>query len=109
MIAVAVACLPIFFTGHLIVRWEGALFLLYYAAYTAHLILKATEHDALPAFGSVMLLFVLPLTGMTLLALAVRVWRAAQSRAAPAPDRPASDRRAASRAGSTTPDGPRRE
>lgn len=109
MIAVAVACLPIFFTGHLIARWEGALFLLYYAAYTAYLILKATEHDALPAFSSVMLLFVLPLTGVTLLVLAVRSWRAAQSGAAPAPDRPAAGRRAARRAGSTAPDGPRRE
>jgi len=73
MIAVAVACLPIFFTGHLIARWEGALFLGYYLAYTSYLILQAAEHEALPAFSGVMLGFVLPLTAIT---LAVLFWRA---------------------------------
>ncbi|MFZ5557608.1 MAG: calcium/sodium antiporter [Pseudomonadota bacterium] len=75
MIAVAAACLPIFFTGHVIARWEGALFLFYYAAYTAFLILKATEHDALPAFSGVMAAFVLPLTAATLAVLAYRALR----------------------------------
>jgi cation:H+ antiporter len=69
-IAVAVACLPIFFTGRLIGRWEGALFLGYYAAYTAYLILDATGHDALGAYSTVMLVFVLPLTAVTLIGLA---------------------------------------
>jgi cation:H+ antiporter len=73
MTAVAVACLPIFFTGMSIARWEGGLFLGYYAAYTSYLVLAATEHDALPAFSSVMLLAVLPLTAVT---LAVLGWRA---------------------------------
>lgn len=54
MVAVAVACLPIFFTGHLIARWEGLLFLAYYAAYTLWLILKATHSDAAEGFGAVM-------------------------------------------------------
>ncbi|MFY9269616.1 MAG: calcium/sodium antiporter, partial [Candidatus Manganitrophaceae bacterium] len=76
MIAVAVACLPIFFTGHLIARWEGLLFLGYYAAYTAFLILNASKHDALPAFSGVMQLFVLPLTAITLIVVAVRSRRA---------------------------------
>ena len=66
MLAVAVACLPIFFVGYTIERWEGALFLGYYVAYTAYLILAATEHDALPIFSSVMMYFVLPLTVVTL-------------------------------------------
>jgi cation:H+ antiporter len=69
MIAVALACLPIFFTGRSIARWEGALFLGYYIAYAAYLILGATGHDALPAFSAVMLKFVLPLTVITLLVL----------------------------------------
>ena len=47
MCAVAVACLPVFFTGHIIARWEGALFLAYYGAYVAYLILAAT-FPALP-------------------------------------------------------------
>lgn len=76
MIAVAVACLPIFFTGHVIARWEGVLFLGYYAAYTLYLILDATEHDMLPGFSAVMMAFVVPLTVVTLLILVLRAVRA---------------------------------
>ncbi|MEQ8463500.1 calcium/sodium antiporter [Coleofasciculus sp. E1-EBD-02] len=75
MIAVAVACLPIFFTGYCIARWEGILFLAYYVAYTMYLFLNATEHDALEEFSAVMLLFVMPLTLITLLILAIRSFR----------------------------------
>ncbi len=75
MIVVAGACLPIFFTGHTISRWEGALFLGYYGAYTAYLILAATQHDALSTFSVAMGAFVLPLTLITLLVLAGRAWR----------------------------------
>lgn len=78
-IAVAFACLPIFFTGHLIARWEGALFLALYVGYTLYLILNVTEHDALPAFSGAMLAFVLPLTAVTIAVLAVREFRARRS------------------------------
>ena len=73
MTAVAMACLPIFFTGHLIARWEGFVFLGYYAAYTAYLIMASAQHDALPAFSAVMLWFVVPLTLLTLGIAVVRV------------------------------------
>jgi cation:H+ antiporter len=72
MIAVAVACLPIFFTGHVISRWEGALFFFYYVLYTAYLVLNATGNDLGYALRNVMLLFVIPLTAIT---LAVTAWR----------------------------------
>ena len=75
MIAVALACLPIFFTGHLITRWEGGLFVGYYAAYALYLILASLEHDALPLFSATMLAYVLPLTAVTLLVLYVRAAR----------------------------------
>ncbi len=75
MVAVAAACLPIFFTGHLIARWEGALFLAYYAAYTAYLILDASGHDAQAGFSAAMGVFVLPLTALTLLVLSWRHWQ----------------------------------
>ena len=74
MIAVAVACLPIFFTGRVIARWEGALFLAYYGAYTAYLVLGAAEHAARAPLG-IVLAFVIPLTALTLLVLAVRAIR----------------------------------
>lgn len=66
MVAVAVACLPIFVTGNLISRWEGTLFVGYYVAYTAFLILRAAQHDHLQVFNRVMLLFVIPITLLTL-------------------------------------------
>jgi len=69
MTAVAVACLPIMARGHQLARWEGALFLAYYAAYTAYLVLAAKEHAALPRFSAVMLEFVVPLTIATLAAI----------------------------------------
>ena len=79
MIGVAIACLPIFFIGYRISRWEGALFLCYAVAYVAYLILGATQHPAQRVFGSVMLYFVVPLTAVTLGLLAVRAWRAGRS------------------------------
>ena len=76
MIAVAVATLPIFFTGSMIARWEGWLFLVYYAAYTGYVLLDSAEHDALPLFSNVMLIFVLPVTIVTLVVLFTREVRA---------------------------------
>lgn len=75
MIAVAIACLPIFFTDLSISRWKGLLFLGYYVAYTAYLILNAQSHSAAPVLGNVMLMFVLPLTAVTLVAISVLEWR----------------------------------
>ena len=72
MVAAAIACLPIFLTGHRIDRWEGGLFLGYYFAYTIYLFLYATAHDALPAFSGLMLGFVLPLTVVT---IGILLWR----------------------------------
>ena len=72
MLAVAFVCLPVFLTAREIRRWEGALLLGYYAAYTAYLILSAQHHEMLPMFSGVMLLFVLPLTALTLVASFVR-------------------------------------
>ena len=69
MIAVAFACLPIFASGHRIARWEGAMFLGYYAVYVTYLILAVTQHDSLQSFSSTMLGFVLPLTGVRLLVM----------------------------------------
>jgi cation:H+ antiporter len=72
MLAVSVACLPIFFTGHRIARWEGGLFFGYYIAYLAYLILAATRHERLADFQWVMALFVIPLTCLTLVIVSVR-------------------------------------
>ncbi|MBA3034379.1 MAG: calcium/sodium antiporter [Gammaproteobacteria bacterium] len=72
MIAAAFACLPVFARGHLIPRWQGALFIAFYVAYATYLVLDATGHAVLPAFSAAMLGFVLPLTAMTLMVVLVR-------------------------------------
>lgn len=72
MVAVALACLPIFFTGGIIDRWEGVLFLFYYLAYALYLFLNATAHDSLPLFSGVMMFFVIPITAVTLGVLTFR-------------------------------------
>lgn len=66
MLAVAIACLPIFITDDSITRWEGFLFLGYYIAYILYLVLAAQQHAVLPFFNTIMLTFVIPLTVLTL-------------------------------------------
>ena len=66
MVAVAVACLPIFLTGNVIARWEGTVFLGYYVAYTLYLLLDAASHPRTMQYRDFMLLFVMPLTVITL-------------------------------------------
>lgn len=75
MLAVAVACLPIFFTGYRIDRWEGGLFLGYYIAYLGYLILNASQHTSMPLFNAAIGWFVLPLTLITLVIVTVRSLR----------------------------------
>jgi cation:H+ antiporter len=72
MTAVAVACLPIFLSGYSIGRIEAVVFLGYYTAYAGFLVLKAQEHDALPAYSRVVMEFAIPLT---VLGLGVSLWR----------------------------------
>lgn len=52
MIGVALVCLPVFFTGYLIRRWEGAVFLAAYVGYTTWLVFAATGNTAANALGS---------------------------------------------------------
>lgn len=77
MVIVAVACLPIFFTGNRIARWEGLLFLAYYAAYTIYLVMTATAADGLPLLEDGVLFFLVPLTLVT---IGVTVYREIRAR-----------------------------
>jgi cation:H+ antiporter len=72
MLAVALACLPVFLTGREIARWEGGIFVGYYVAYVAYLILGAQQHDALDEYSAIMIGFVLPITIVTLVAILIR-------------------------------------
>lgn len=79
MIAVAVACLPVFFHQGKIDRWEGALFLVYYILYTVYLILDTSGHDALPMYSDIMLEFVIPITVVTLVVVVARYIRSGKA------------------------------
>jgi len=73
MLATAAVCLPIFFTGHRIARWEGVVLVGYYLAYTAYLVLRAAQYEVvMHYFRETMFLFVFPLTLLTLI---VTVWQ----------------------------------
>lgn len=75
MLAASIACLPIFFTGFRIDRWEGALFMLFYVAFVVHVVLSATSSAWLPDFQHAMLYYMAPLTVVTLLVIGVREWK----------------------------------
>lgn len=72
MLAVAVACLPIFVNGFVIKRWEGILFVGYYAAYLIWLGLDASSAAIHDEFSTVMVVFVVPLTAVTLMVIGIR-------------------------------------
>ena len=75
MIAVAVACLPVFFSGYRISRLNGFCFIAFYAAYLVYLIFTATQHQALGTYQAAMGYFVLPLTAITLVIIGLRALR----------------------------------
>jgi len=72
MLAVALACLPVFMTGREIARWEGGVFLGYYVAYVTYLVLQAQQSASLGGFAMVMTSFVLPLTVIAMVVAMVR-------------------------------------
>ncbi len=66
MVAVCVICLPIFISGSVIRRYEGALFLNYLVLYTLFLIVAATHPEDRAWFGRALIYAVVPLTGLTI-------------------------------------------
>ncbi len=75
MIATALLCLPIAFTGMAIDRWEGALFLCYYGAYITYLVLKAMNHPFLQYYVIAMVGVVVPVTVILILLHVIHDWR----------------------------------
>jgi cation:H+ antiporter len=77
VLAVSIACLPVFFTGYSIARWEGFVFLGYFAAYMLMVVLTATDHGSLGAYRAAMFGFVIPLTVLT---VGVSVYRSVRAK-----------------------------
>ncbi len=74
MLAVSVACLPIFLSGR-IARWEGGLFFAYYWLYVVYVFLDQTDSPYFTRFCWSMGLFVIPLTIATILVSAFGWWK----------------------------------
>jgi cation:H+ antiporter len=72
MLAVALACLPVFITGREIARWEGGVFLGCYVAYVTYLVLQAQQSAALGGFIWAMTSVMLPLTVIALVVAMVQ-------------------------------------
>jgi cation:H+ antiporter len=72
MLAAAVACIPVLVTDHILRRWEGLVFLAYYAAYIAFLVLDSADHDASDDLVRYVGWIAIPLTVITFATVAVR-------------------------------------
>ena len=81
MVAVAIACLPLFLATYRLERWQGVVLLAWYAAYLGYLVLDATDHHALDELQDALAWFVLPITVLTVALVMVRgvMQRRAQS------------------------------
>lgn len=79
MVAAALACLPILYTGARVDRREAALLLTFYVAYLGYLVLVAKGDPAADVFGRTLVLGAVPAVGVLLSALAVREWIAGRA------------------------------
>lgn len=64
MIGVMISCLPVFISGYLITRWNGAVWIAMYLFYTAYLVLNAQGSGAADNLANFTLQLVLPLVGL---------------------------------------------
>ena len=75
MLGVFAACLPVFFSGYRINRWEGLLLLCYYGAYGLYLVMFSAGLSQTRLLGHAMTWYVLPLTVISLFVIFLRAWR----------------------------------
>ncbi|MGD1899612.1 MAG: calcium/sodium antiporter [Phormidesmis sp.] len=77
MLAVAVMCLPIFFTDNEVSRREGILLLAYYLLYVGYLVVHATGYAP---WSGLLLVAVIPLTILMLARLSWKTWIAVRNK-----------------------------
>ena len=75
LIIASFLCIPIFYTGHIISRLEGGLFLFLYFSYLFYLFLSSTDHDFLSVFTNIMIYFIFPVTLLTLIIVTFLEWK----------------------------------
>jgi cation:H+ antiporter len=62
MVAVSIACIPIFIAGFNLTRMDGSIFLFYYITYLTYLVLAALGSPVAESLQTVMAFVVIPLT-----------------------------------------------
>lgn len=67
MVAVSIACIPIFIAGFNLTRVDGSIFLIYYITYLTYLVLDAIGNPLVTTFQNVMLFAILPATVLYML------------------------------------------
>ncbi|MBO6792629.1 MAG: calcium/sodium antiporter [Balneolaceae bacterium] len=60
MVAVSIACIPIFIAGFNLTRRDGALFLIYYSTYLSYLVLDAMNSSFVPILQNSMFYVIIP-------------------------------------------------
>jgi cation:H+ antiporter len=75
MIAVSLACFPIFFAGYRISRPNGAILLVFYVGYVVYLIFDTTHNSSLKTYQTALIYVVAPLTVFSLLFSLLRGFR----------------------------------
>ncbi|MBX8556033.1 calcium/sodium antiporter [Pseudomonas cichorii] len=75
MLGVAVLCLPLFYAGYRITRFEGLLLLALYLTYGLHIVSFSTGMLLAERLEHLMLQFVLPLLGIAVAFGIVKAWR----------------------------------
>lgn len=75
MLICAIACLPIFVSGHRIDRWEGLLFLCCFVGFTALLFVKPVMDEKFPTWSQLFWPIAIPLLLATVIAIAVHSFR----------------------------------
>jgi len=85
MIAVAIACLPVFVIGYSLMRWEGLMFLGFYGAYITWLVIDSAGYTIRDQYTVAVLGFLLPLSVVTFVVISARERRARRPENVPAP------------------------
>ena len=74
MLAVSIACIPIFIAGFNMTRSDGSIFLFYYAAYLTYLVMDAVGSGYVDIARNTMLWVVIPAT-MVYMVLRIRIYK----------------------------------
>lgn len=75
LIIVSVLCIPIFYTGYRIARWEGGILFFFYGSYLYYLYLSGTQHPFLENYTYWMTWWILPVLIIVIIIVTIFEWK----------------------------------